>query len=316
MKLDPQMQMVLDLGKKAGGPELWLLEPDQSREEYAIRAVRLKVQETIYKSEDRKIPGSSEDIPVRIYTPRELKADEKLPVLVWYHGGGYVIGDLNTHDSVCRILANQTDCIVVAVDYRLAPENKFPAAVEDCFSALRWVAMNADAISGDSDRLAVGGDSAGGNLAAVVSILARDERSPKIKFQLLVYPATAPEQEMRYNYDFSEGYLLTRRLITWCYKHYQRNASDARDFRFAPLIADDLSNLPPSLVIVAGFDPLRDEGIEYAKKLIEYGNEVRLSNYQGMAHGFYLMGGAVEKANVAVAESSDMLKKSFEKTVN
>ena len=172
MPLDPQMQAVLDAAKAANLRELWELTPDESRAEYRRRANRLKVDVDIHHFEDRRIEGPGGDIPIRIYSPRELKSDEKLPVLVWYHGGGYVIGDLDTHDSVCRGLANETDCVVIAVDYRLAPECKFPAAVEDCEAALKWVAAHAGEINVDATRIAVGGDSAGANLATVVSILA------------------------------------------------------------------------------------------------------------------------------------------------
>ena len=187
------------------------------------------------------------------------------PVLLWFHGGGFVIGDLDTHDSACRLLANQADCMVVAVDYRLAPEFKFPAAVEDSHAAVRWVALHASEIGADPERIAVGGDSAGANLATVVAILARNEGHPKLAFQLLVYPCTAPEPETPSHRKFAEGYLLTRNSIVWFYKQYLRNQRDTKDFRFAPLVADDLSSLPPALVLVAGYDPLRDEGVEYAQ---------------------------------------------------
>jgi acetyl esterase len=209
------------------------------------------------------------------------------------------------------MLSNQADCIAVAVDYRLAPEYKFPAAVEDSEAALRWVALHAVEFGGDPDRIAVGGDSAGGNLATVVAILARNAGHPKLAFQLLIYPATAPEPEAPSHRKFAEGYVLTRNTIVWFYKHYLRSPKDANDFRYAPLVADDLSDLPPAFVLVAGHDPLRDEGIDYARRLIEFGNRVRLVNYEGMIHGFYLMGGAVDAAKRAVAESAQMLREAF-----
>ncbi len=266
----------------------------------------------IFRTEDRRIPGPGSDIAIRIYTPRELKTAEKLPVLAWFHGGGFVIGSLETHDSVCRMLANQADCIVVSVDYRLAPESRFPAAVEDCQAALKWVALHAVEFGGDASCIAVGGDSAGANLATVMAILARDAAHPKLAFQLLIYPCVAPEPETPSHHKFKEGYILSRNSITWFYKQYLRNGKDANDFRFAPLMLDDLSGLPPSLIIVAGYDPLRDEGIEYAKKLIEAGNRVRLSNYEGMVHGFFLMGGAVDAARRAVTESANAMREAFD----
>ncbi len=185
MPLDPQIEFVIDLVKKANAPEFWQLTPDQAREQYLLRVARLAVKEPIFRTEDRRIPGPGSHIPIRIYTPREIKAGEKLPVLLWFHGGGFVIGSLDTHDSVCRMLANQADCIVVSADYRLAPECKFPAAVEDCEAALKWLALHAVEFGADPQAIAVGGDSAGANLATVVAILARDAGHPKIAFQLL-----------------------------------------------------------------------------------------------------------------------------------
>lgn len=312
MAIDPQVQVLLQLIKQSNQPEAWQLTPDQARESYLTRVNKLKVNEPIHRAEDRRIPGPGSDIPIRIYTPRELKTGEKLPVLVWYHGGGFVIGSLDTHDSACRMLANRADCLVVSVDYRLAPEHKFPAAVEDCEAALKWVALHAVEFGGDPRALAVGGDSAGANLAAVVAILARDAAHPKLAFQLLVYPCVAPEPETPSHHKFKEGYVLSRNSITYFFKQYVRSGKDYKDFRYAPLILDDLSSLPPALVIVAGFDPLRDEGIEYSKRLIEAGNRVRLTNYEGMVHGFYLMGGAVDAAKRAVAESASMLREAFD----
>lgn len=311
MPLDPQIEFVIGLVKKANAPEFWQLTPDQAREQYLLRVARLAVKEPIFRTEDRRIPGPGSHIPIRIYTPREFKPGEKLPVLLWFHGGGFVIGSLDTHDSVCRMLANQSDCIVVSADYRLAPEYKFPAAVEDCEAALKWVALHAVEFGADPQAIAVGGDSAGANLATVVAILARDAGHPKLAFQLLIYPCAAPEPETPSHHKFAEGYVLSRNTVTWFFKHYQRNRADSNDFRFAPLVADDLANLPPALVLVAGYDPLRDEGVDYAKRLIEAGNRVRLVNYEGMIHGFILMGGAVDAAKRAVAESAQALREAF-----
>ena len=278
MALDPQIEILLGLAKKANLPEVWQLTPDQGREQYLTRVNKLKFGEPIFRTEDRRIPGPGSDIPIRIYTPRELKTAEKLPVLMWFHGGGFVIGSLETHDSVCRMLANKAECIVVSVDYRLAPESRFPAAVEDSQAALKWVALHAVEFGGNASCMAVGGDSAGANLATVMAILARDAAHPKLVFQLLIYPCVAPEPETASHHKFKEGYILSRNSITWFYKQYLRGGKDSNDFRFAPLLLDDLSGLPPSLIIVAGYDPLRDEGIDSAKRLIEAGNRVRLSN--------------------------------------
>src|ERR1700704_1534070 len=312
MALDPQIEVILGLAKQANLPEVWQLTPDQGREQYLSRVNKLKFSEPIFHTVDRHIRGPACDIALRIYTPRELKSGERLPILVWFHGGGFVIGSLDTHDSVCRMLANRADCIVVSVDYRLAPESRFPAAVEDCEAALKWVALHAVEFGADAACIAVGGDSAGANLATVIAILARNAAHPKVVFQLLVYPCVAPEPETASHHKFKEGYVLSRNSITWFYKQYLRTGKDAKDFRFAPLLLDDLSGLPPSLVIVAGYDPLRDEGIDYARRLIEAGNRVRLSNYQGMVHGFFLMGGALDASKRAVAESAAALREGFD----
>jgi len=311
MSLDPQARALLDAAKASGAPEMWELTPDQARAEYLRRTERLRADVDIYRVEDRQILGPVQPIKVRVYTPQASQEQASLPVLVWYHGGGFVIGDLDSHDSACRALANQTECLVVAVDYRLAPEHKFPGAVEDCEAALHWVAAHATELGGDPGRIAVGGDSAGGNLAAVVALLAREKGGPKLCFQLLIYPCVAPEPETPSHHQFAEGYLLTRKTITWFFKQYLRSSKDTLDPRYAPLEEKDLSSLPPSLVIVAGFDPLRDEGVDYAKALIDAGNKVTLSNYEGMIHGFYLMGGMIDKANQAIGESARHLKEAF-----
>lgn len=311
MPLDPQAELVIGLVKQSGLPEFWQLTPDQAREQYLLRVGKLAPKEQIFRTSERRIPGPDSELPIRIYQPREAKPGEQLPLLVWFHGGGFVIGNLDTHDSACRMLANQADCLVVAVEYRLAPEFKFPAAVEDSMAAVRWVALHARELGGDPKRIAVGGDSAGGNLAAVCALLARNEGHPRLAFQLLVYPCTAPEPESPSHRKFAEGYVLTRNTITWFYKQYARSPKEFHDFRFAPLVADDLSNLPPALLLVAGFDPLRDEGVEYAKRMIEAGNRVTLVNYEGMIHGFYLMGAAVDAAKRAIAQSALALKEAF-----
>ena len=311
MPLDPQAELVLGMVRKAGLPELWQLTPQQAREQYAMRVAKLATKEDIHRVHDRRIPGPGQDIPIRVYEPREARQGERFPILVWFHGGGFVIGDLDTHDHACRVLATQADCMVVAVDYRLAPEFKFPAAVDDCMAVVRWLALHAPELGGDPARMAVGGDSAGGNLAAVCAILARDGGYPKLAFQLLIYPCTAPEPETPSHRKFAEGHLLTRNTITWFYKQYVRSPKEFEDFRFGPLGADDLSNLPPALVLVAGYDPLRDEGVDYAKRLIDAGNRVTLVNYEGMIHGFLLMGAAMDAAKRALAESASALKAAF-----
>jgi acetyl esterase len=302
MALDPQVQAILTAVKAAGIPEPWQVSLGEARAGYQARVARVDVKdEPIHQIADRLIPGPERPIPIRVYRPRATGSGETLGVLLWFHGGGFVIGNLDTHDSACRRLAKEADVVVISVDYRLAPESRFPAAVDDCMAALRWVALQGAAeLDVDSRRLAVGGDSAGGNLAAVCALLARDEGFPRIAHQLLIYPCVAPEPETASHYRFADGHLLTRRTLTWFYKQYLRSARDTQDFRFAPLVADDLSGLPPAFVLVAGHDPLRDEGVQYAGRLIEAGNDCTLVNMAGMVHGFYLMLGAVDAASEAI----------------
>ena len=233
-------------------------------------------------------------------------------MLVFYHGGGFVIGDLESHDGLCRSLTNGAGCVTVAVDYRLAPEAKFPAAVDDCYAATRWVAHNAASLNADSNRLAVGGDSAGGNLAAVISIMARDQKTPKIAFQLLIYPATdltcsAPSHKT------NTEYILSPDDIRWFMGHYLRSDADRRNPLASPSFAANFRELPPALIITAEFDPLRDEAEDYGKKLREAGVPVQVSRYEGMVHGFASMGDMLDKGKQGVAEAAAALKSAFAK---
>ena len=257
-------------------------------------------------------PGPGGPIPVRAYRPAGAAAGETLPALVYFHGGGWVIGDLDTHDVVCRQLANGARCAVFSVDYRMGPESPFPAAVEDCLSATRWVADEAAELRIDPKRIAVGGDSAGGNLATVVALSARDQGGPPLAFQLLVYPAT----DQRYSFPSidrnGEGYLLTKQAMEYFRGYYLPNKKDWSDWRASPLLAKSLAGLPPALVITAGFDPLRDEGQAYAERLAAEGVKTDYREYPDMVHGFLLMGGALDTANAAVEECSKALRAAFD----
>jgi acetyl esterase len=252
-------------------------------------------------------------VALRAYRPAGAGPDEVLPALVFYHGGGWTIGDLDTHDVVCRQLANGARCAVFSVDYRLAPEHPFPAAVEDSAAALAYVVKNAGALKVDPARVAVGGDSAGGNLAAVVSIEARERGAAMPAFQLLIYPATDHRGDFPSRERNGEGYLLTRASMDYFRRWYLQGKEDATDWRASPLLAKDLSRLPPAFVLTAGFDPLVDEGRAFAERLKREGVEVEYREYEDMVHGFVLMGGALDRASEAVAECAGALRRAFDR---
>jgi acetyl esterase len=259
-------------------------------------------------AEPLAIPAPHGAIPARIYTPKTLrKKDGLAPCLVFFHGGGWVIGNLETHDVVCRKLAHESELIVISVDYRLAPEHKFPAAVDDAILATKWIAANAKQHGIDASRLIVGGDSAGGNLAAVVALAARDGGGPKIAAQLLIYPATEFARKHPSHREPETSILLTHSVIGWFMNHYLGDA-DISDWRASPARAKSLTDLPPAYVLTAGADPLRDEGDEYAARLKEAGVPVTYKHFPGQFHGFFTMGKLLNQANVAVTEIAAWLK--------
>lgn len=258
---------------------------------------------------DENIPGSSGQIPIRIYTP---EGNEMLPILIFFHGGGWVVGNIDTHDNTARYLAKKSSSIVVSVDYRLAPENPFPAAMDDAYSALQWVSQNAESFGGDPGRIAVAGDSAGGNLAAVVSLMSRDRDGPKIKYQVLTYPAVDLSNMNTESYDhFAKGFFLTKEAMQWFRSLYLPDKKDWQNPYASPLLAEDHSNLPPAFIITAQFDPLRDEGEAYAKKLKQAGVPVRLIRYDGMTHGFVSNGRLLRQSHDALDNIAAELKKAL-----
>ena len=311
MPLDPEIEIVLGLVEKAGYPEFCELTPEQARALFEQTAPILDADwEDVHRVEDRTIATPDGDVALRIYKPSDDQG--ALPVVLFYYGGGFVIGSIESYDKICRVLANRSGSVVVSVDYRLAPEHPFPAAVEDAVAALDWVVENADQFGGDVGRIAVAGDSAGGNLAAVAAQAGRD-KGINLVCQALIYPAVGGAPETASHQEFADGYLLTKRNIDWFYGHYLPDGDDPRDPRFAPLLAADLKNLAPSLIIVAGYDPLRDEGIEYARKLMAAGNEVTLSNYAGMIHGFFSLSGAVGDGRRAIGQVANTLQHVFQR---
>jgi acetyl esterase len=306
MPLDHDAEILLEMVRAANRPAFETVGAAEARQLFmAGRKVLAPDPMPVADTRDIAIPGPGGPIPARLY---RAAATGTLPVLVFFHGGGWVVGDIESHDTVCRHLANRAGCAVVSVDYRLAPEHKFPAAVEDCLAATAWVAGNAAALGVDAARLAVGGDSAGGNLAAVVSLLARDRGSPRITCQLLIYPAT--DAAMRHDSitRFAEGYVLTRATMRWFYDQYLRAPEDAADWQASPLAAPDLGGLPSAFVLTAGYDPLCDEGDAYAVRLAASGVAVTHRRFPGQVHGFAMNGKIIRAAETALDETAAALR--------
>lgn len=305
--LDPQLQLLLKLMAAAGLPRVETLPVAEARAFFRESAGLLAhAPAQMARVLDRSIPGVHGEIPLRIYVPRSGKAPH--PALVYYHGGGWTVGDLDTHDAVARALARDAECIVVSVDYRMGPEHRFPAAVDDAMSAFAWAAVHAAELGGDASRLAVGGDSAGGNLAAVVAqqTLAKGIRGPD--FQLLIYPVTDLGAEAESYETFADGFYLTRPLMRWFAANYVGGPDDRLDPRCSPLRAESLAGLPPVFLLTAGYDPLRDEGKAYASRLLEAGVDVEYRNYDSLIHGFISMAGVVREAGRAFGDAVAALR--------
>jgi acetyl esterase len=308
MALDPQARALLDQLAALGAPPLHEQTPQAARATMAAGYAVRPPGEDVAKVENRTIPGPNGPIPVRVYSPESSRA---LPIVVYYHGGGWVIGDLDYQDTACRYIANHTPACVVSVDYRLAPEHKFPAPFDDSYAALEWVAANAASIGGDAGRIAVAGDSAGGNLAAAVAIKARDAGGPALAHQLLVYPVTNHSYDTPSYSENAEGYLLTREAMRWFWNHYLNHEGEGGDMRASPLRVADAAGLPAATIITAGFDPLRDEGKAYAERLRAAGVPVRHSNYESMIHGFYGLAHVLTEGQRAHEESVQVLRAAF-----
>ena len=305
MTLHPQAAILIDLAEQAHLPPLDTLGVDEARALYDLRAADLEAAPVIGEVHDRTIPGPGGDLAIRVYRPANA-GDSATPCLMFFHGGGWVIGTLDTHDLVCRALTQATNATVVAVDYRLAPEHRFPAAPDDCTAATKWVAANAAEIGVDANRIAVCGDSAGGNLAAVVTQDCAVD-GPPIAAQALVYPATDMVDESRPSLiDNAEGYLLTAEAMLWFYNHYMPSDAVRADPRLSPLLTD-LAGLPPALVLTAQYDPLRDQGKAYADALEEAGVDVEYNMYDGQVHTFFTQVGFMDASLDAVNRIAEFL---------
>ena len=300
--LHPQAKFLLDLMVERQIPPMHTLTPAEARAFYRERrAVTQPEPPAIAETRDLQASGPHGAIPLRLYHPLPaVQRTRPPPVLVYFHGGGWVIGDLDTHDTLCRELALGAGCAVVAVDYRMAPEHRFPAAVDDCIAATRWVHDHAAELGVDASRLAVGGDSAGGNLAAVVAITLRDAGDLAIRFQLLIYPATDQRRGWPSHTSNGQGYLLTTETMDYFHDHYLPDKALDLDWRASPLLHPDLSRLPPALVLTAGYDPLRDEALQYSQRLTQAGNRCTHVLFERQIHGFITMGKVIDEANAAV----------------
>ncbi len=302
MALDPVLAVMLQAMADAGGPAMSDLPPEEARNLYRMmQAEATKVD--LPAIEDTSANG----VPVRVYRPA---LDETLPCLVYFHGGGWVIGDLETHDQPCRLLAQQANCVVVAVDYRLAPEHPYPAPLDDCYNSWQWVVENAEKLNIDPEKIAVGGDSAGGNLATAVCLKAKADNAATICHQLLIYPVTDGSMGSASYEENAEGYFLTRTTMEWFWDHYADKQTRLEPL-LSPINATDLSGLPSATVFTAEFDPLRDEGEAYAKRLADAGVDTLVKRYDGLVHGFISMTDALESAKDAVALAANQLKQAF-----
>jgi acetyl esterase/lipase len=308
--LDPDAAFVYKAFQEAGRPAYETLSPAQAREYYRqARLVTNPEPPDLSSVEPLAIAAAHGPIPARLYTPKVLRPSDGLsPCLVFFHGGGWVIGDLDTHDVACRKLADEGQLIVISVDYRCAPEHKFPAAVDDAIAATAWIADHAEELGIDASRLVVGGDSAGGNLAAVVAISARDGNGPAISGQVLIYPATDFAMTHPSHREVETSILLTHAVIRWFRDHYLSGAADADDWRASPARVKALAGLPPAYVLTAGADPLRDEGEEFAMRLKQAGVAVTYRTFPGQFHGFFTMGKLLNQANVAASEIGAWLR--------
>ena len=306
MPLDPQVKRILADDQKLGLPAYHRLSPSRARQQMLNTSPPVDPKLSAAQVKDMTIPGPDAALPIRCYYPR---GDPPFPVVIYFHGGGWVMGNLDTHHAICHALAHTSGCLVVAVDYRLAPEHKFPAATQDAYTATCWVSHNADQIGADADRMAIMGESAGATLSTVTCMTIRERGGPRLALQVLVYPVTDCSFHTRSHKKYVDGYMLTREMMKWIWNHYLTDPKEAEDPYVSPLRAKNLGDLPRALVLTAEYDPLCDEGEAYVWRLKKAGVKVRHSRYEGVVHGFFRMTGRVDRARQALQEVSSFLKK-------
>ncbi len=310
--LHPQTQALVDAMARMNLVPPDKLSVEQAREQFRrSRIPFLAPPQAVGAAIDAAIPGPAGKLRIRAYRPLGSRPDELLPAMVYFHGGGWVFGDLDSHDPLCRELCNLAHCAVIAVDYRLAPEHRFPAAVEDAISAVRHVAQHAADLGIDGSRLAAGGDSAGGNLTTVAALTLRDQGGPQLRLQVLIYPVTDFSMDAPSYARIANGFTLSKERMRYFRESYLRGPADVSDWRASPLKAEDVSRLPPALLIAAGHDPLVDEGKAYADRLTAAGVPVTYTCYEGMVHGFVSLAGAIDAGHTAIAEAAAALKRAF-----
>ena len=311
MSLDPDAETLLAMIRAAGRPPFETMSPEEARDAFmAGRTATQPLPQDVAEVRDLSCPGPLGDIKLRAYRPLGTAAQDILPVLIYFHGGGWLLGDLDSYDVACRHYANGARCRVVSVDYRMAPEHKFPAAVDDSVAATRWIIEQSGALGIDRSRVAVGGDSAGGNLAAVLALMARDGDLPPLAFQLLVYPATDMAMTTVSSQTVNTG-ILTSKTMKWFIDHYLRGPKDVSDWRASPLRAADLSGVAQALVLTCSYDPLCDEGIAYAHRLEREGVRVTRLHFSDQTHGFVGQGKIIRAGDMALDMMAAVLKKAL-----
>jgi acetyl esterase len=307
--LNEQAQKMMDAAKGAGIPPVYSLTVPEARERMRKAFIRTDGVQEVTSVREEDISLSDHPIRVRIYAPNP---GNNLPCILFFHGGGWTLNDLDTHDDLCRSICSDVEAVVISVDFRLAPEHKFPAAIDDSYAALEWVFENHGRLGIDTDRIAVAGDSSGATQATVVCRLARDRGLPAIRYQWLLYPVTDFYDRNTVSYEENAtGYSLDREMMVWFWGNYIDDTTDRNDSRLCPLRCDDLAGMPPGLVMTAHYDPLRDEGETYAKKLIEAGVDIELIRYGDQMHGFILQRRKIDTADIAYRDAVSRLRKAL-----